>query len=231
MALAGVGALSLRFVFFPLVFLVSQWGETKQIGLSHYWGFTGPISFFLIILFLDYSLYFWHWLNHKVRFLWRFHNVHHVDLDMDVSTASRFHFGELIISSLFRSVQVLVFGVAPETLIVYEVLTTLSTQFHHSNISLPMGFEKQLNKIFVTPRMHGIHHSIVREETDSNYSTIFCFWDRLHASLKINVPQEEITIGVASYRDQKEITFLKSLLLPFKKQRAWKLPDGTVLVI
>jgi len=91
-----------------------------------------------------------------------------------------------------------------------------------------MTFEKNLNKFFVTPRMHGIHHSIVREETDSNFSTIFSFWDRLHASLKMNVAQKEITIGVASYRNQKEITFLQSLLLPFKKQKAWKLPDGTV---
>lgn len=218
----------MRFVFFPLVFLVSQWGEVNQVGLAYFWKLTGPISFLLVLLFLDYSLYVWHWHNHKISFLWRFHNVHHADLDMDVSTASRFHFGELMISSAFRLGQVLLFGVGPQTLIIYEILTTLSAQFHHSNIRLPLKFEKQLSKLIVTPRMHGIHHSIVKEETDSNFSTIFSFWDRLHTSFKFFVPEEEIIIGVASYRDPKEITFLKSLMLPFKKQRVWKLPDGTV---
>lgn len=228
LAIASVSAIALRLIFFPIVLAVSQWSQKNQIGLLYQIQMPSLILSFFVITLLDYTLWIWHWLNHKIPFLWRFHNVHHVDLDLDVTTASRFHFGELIISSGFRSGQVILFGIDPLTLVTYEIVTTLAAQFHHSNIRLPLSVEKVLNKIVVTPRMHGIHHSIVREETDSNYSTIFSFWDRLHRTLRLNVHQIDITIGVAAYRDPQEVGLFNSLAMPFQKQKPWRLPSGEV---
>lgn len=228
LGIAAVGAVALRLLFYPIVLFISVWATREEVGILNLFKLPVAIHLFIAILALDYTFYFWHWLNHKVAFLWRFHNAHHVDLDLDVSTASRFHFGELIISTGFRSGQIILLGIDPFTLILFETLITISAQFHHSNIKLPLGFERHLNKFIVTPRMHGIHHSIVREETDSNFSTIFSFWDRIHRSLKLHIPQDAITIGVASYRYPQENTFLTILAIPFKKQRPWELPDGTV---
>ena len=154
--------------------------------------------------------------------MWRFHIVHHTDLDLDVTTAIRFHFGELIGSVFFRGAAVVLIGVSPLTALIYEILFEAATQFHHSNIKLPFRFEKTLNKIFVTPRMHGIHHSMVKRETDSNYSIIFSFWDRIHKTVRLNIPQNEIVTGVPSYADETELTIGQLLKLPFTKIRAWE---------
>lgn len=102
----------------------------------------------------------------------------------------------------------------------------MATLFHHSNWRLPIALERILNLIVVTPRMHGIHHSIVQRETNSNWGTIFCWWDKLHRTLRRDIPQGEVTIGVAAYRDERELTFGKLLALPFREQRPWRLPDG-----
>ncbi|MEO6870684.1 MAG: sterol desaturase family protein [Chthoniobacterales bacterium] len=104
----------------------------------------------------------------------------------------------------------------------------MANQFQHSNWRLPIMVERLLNLFFVTPRMHGIHHSIVQRETNSNWGTVFRWWDQLHRTLRIDIPQEAITIGVAAYRDEDELTFGKLFILPFRSQRAWRLPDGEV---
>lgn len=227
LGLAAVGVLALRFLFFPLVLQVSEKTVAGHFGILPRLGLPAVGGLIVAVLALDYTLYVWHWMNHKIPFLWRFHNVHHVDLDLDVSTASRFHFGELILSTGFRSAQVVLLGIDPFTLILFETLVTTAAQFHHSNIRLPIQIERFLNKVIVTPRMHGIHHSIVQNETDSDYSTIFSFWDRLHHTIQLNVPQAKVTIGVAAYRDPRELGFFATLWLPFRKQRDWLLPDGT----
>ena len=180
------------------------------------------------ILLLDYTLYAWHWMNHRIPLLWRFHSAHHVDLDLDVSTAARFHFGELVFSAGFHSLQVLLIGVDPAALALFELLVTAAALLHHANVRLPERFEQRLQWLVVTPRMHGIHHSIVREETDSNFSTILSCWDRLHRTLCLNIPQSEITIGIPSYRDPSELTLWGSLMVPFRRPRPWALSSGEV---
>jgi sterol desaturase/sphingolipid hydroxylase (fatty acid hydroxylase superfamily) len=100
--------------------------------------------------------------------------------------------------------------------------------FEHSNWRLPIRLERILNHLFVTPRMHGIHHSIVQRETNSNWGTVFCWWDYLHQTLRRDITQDAITIGVAAYRDETELTLGKLFVLPFRAQRAWRLPDGEV---
>jgi sterol desaturase/sphingolipid hydroxylase (fatty acid hydroxylase superfamily) len=177
---------------------------------------------------MDYAYWWWHWANHMVPFFWRFHNVHHTDLDLDVSTAARFHFGEMIFSIGFLSVAVLFFGISPIMLVTFFITFEAATLFHHSNWRLPIKVERILNLIIVTPRMHGIHHSIVQRETNSNWGTIFCWWDKLHRTLRRDVPQDAVTIGVAAFRQEHELTLGKLFAMPFRGQRPWRLPNGEV---
>lgn len=218
--------LILRLALIPIPLAAAAWAQEHGVGLLHWLSVPGWIAAGIGFLAMDWAYYWWHFAMHKVPVLWRFHNVHHTDLDMDVTTAARFHFGEIIASIPFRVGAVVLLGIAPLTLLVFELVFEAASLFHHSNWRLPIGVERVLNRVIVTPRMHGTHHSIVQRETDSNWGTIFSWWDRLHRSLRIDVPQDAITIGVASYRDEGELTAGKLLLLPFHEQRPWTLPNG-----
>lgn len=189
------------------------------------------LDLFLSVVLLDYTLFVWHYLTHKVPFLWWFHKPHHVDLDMDASTALRFHAGELLLSVPWRAAQVRLLGISPLGLAIWQTLTLMEIMFHHSNVRLPFRIERRLCRVIVTPRMHGIHHSIVRNETDSNWSTILSWPDYLHGTLRLNVPQQEITIGVAPYQDPAELTLGKVLELPFTPERPWSQPERAPLPI
>ena len=208
----------------PLTTPLSQAVVRNRWGLLKLKRLPVGVDLLLSIILLDYTLYVWHVLTHKVPFLWRFHQVHHVDLDLDASTALRFHAIEMALSVPWRAAQVLLFGVSTKGLALWQTLTLMEILFHHSNIRLPAGLERRLCRIIVTPRMHGIHHSIVREETDSNWSTIFSWPDRVHGTLRLNVPQDEITIGVPAFRNPEELTFGKLMKMPFTAERpSWKL--------
>jgi sterol desaturase/sphingolipid hydroxylase (fatty acid hydroxylase superfamily) len=151
-----------------------------------------------------------------------------VDLDLDASTAVRFHAGELAIATGWRALQVTLIGVSPLSLSVWQTFVLLSVLFHHSNVRLPIQFEEKLVRIFVTPRMHGIHHSTIEEETNSNWSSGLTVWDWLHGTLRLNVPQDQITIGVPAYQNPDEVKLRQILEMPFAEQRqTWLLPgDG-----
>ncbi len=231
-----------RLAMLPIPLAIAMWAQEKHFGLLNWLAVPFWIAFVATFLLMDYAYWWWHWANHMVPVFWRFHNVHHTDLDLDVSTAARFHFGEMIFSVGFLSVAVAVFGIAPIMLLVFFITLEAATlfhhsnwrlpikleRFHHSNWRLPIKLERILNLIIVTPRMHGIHHSIVQRETNSNWGTIFCWWDKFHRTLRRDVPQDAITIGVAAYREEHELTLGKLLALPFRQQRAWRLPNGEV---
>lgn len=212
----------LRLLLIPEMLWLATVNEKIQFGLTYFLHLPFWITAIIAFLLLDYTNYLWHVLNHKIPLLWRFHLVHHTDYNLDVTTAIRFHFGEIIGSTVFRGAAVFLIGVSPSIVLIYEIVFEAATQFHHSNWKLPYRFEKMLNKIIVTPRMHGIHHSIIRNETDSNYSVIFSFWDRLHKTICLNIPHNQIIIGVPTYSDAKELSFLYLLKLPFTKIRKWK---------
>lgn len=217
--LAVTAFVVMRLALIPVVVAVAGLAHRNGFGLVKLLPVPGWAQAALALALLDYSMYLWHRANHRVGFLWRFHNVHHCDLGLDVSTALRFHFGEMILSVFVRSVQVAVIGAGPLLVLVYEVVLEISTAFHHSNLRLPIRLERALGWVFVTPRMHGIHHSVVTREADSNYSNLLSAWDRLHRTALLDVPQDTITIGVPGYRDAAELTFLRLLVLPFRKQR------------
>ena len=212
----------LRFLFLPVMVWLAIKNQDIQSGLNYLYRLPAWSEAIIAFFVLDYTNYLWHIMNHKLPFLWRFHLVHHTDHDLDITTAFRFHFGELIGSVFFRGAAVFLTGALPMTVLIYGIVFEAATQFHHSNTKLPFRFEKVLNKLIVTPRMHGIHHSVIRTETDSNYSVIFSFWDRLHKTINLNKPQQEILIGVPSYDNEQELTIGFLLKLPFTTIRPWK---------
>ena len=217
-----------RLAMLPIPIAIAIWARERHVGLLNCLHFPGWAAVIATFLLVDYAYWWWHWAMHMAPFFWRFHNVHHTDLDLDVTTAARFHFGEMILSIGFLSLAVSVFGIGPIMLVVFFIAFEAETLFHHSNWRLPIKLERILNLIIVTPRMHGIHHSIVQRETNSNFGTIFCWWDKLHRTLRRDIPQEAVTIGVAAYRDEHELTLGKLFALPFRRQRDWRLPSGEI---
>jgi sterol desaturase/sphingolipid hydroxylase (fatty acid hydroxylase superfamily) len=217
-----------RLATLPVPIALAVWAQGRRIGLLNLLGLPPWAAAIATFLLMDYAYWWWHWANHIVPLFWRFHNVHHTDLDLDVTTAARFHFGEMIFSIGFLSLAVTLFGINAMMLIIFFITFETATLFHHSNWRLPIQVEQILNVVIVTPRMHGIHHSIVQRETNSNWGTIFCWWDKLHRTLRLDVPQDAITIGVAAYREERELTLGKLFAMPFREQRPWRLPDGAL---
>ena len=227
-AIAGVTVAVTQMTMQPVVAPLTRWVERHRAGLVQRLPVPVWLRDTLAVVLLDYTLYWWHVVEHRVRWLYRFHEVHHADLSLDVSTALRFHFGELLASVPWRAAQILVIGASPRALGVWNGLTGLSVMFHHSNVRLALPIERRLSRVIVTPRLHGIHHSIVAEEQDSNWSSGLTLWDRLHGTYRANVPQDDITIGVAALRDPADVTLAKSLIMPFVDgPDPACLPDGT----
>ena len=152
-----------------LVQPAARWSAGRPFGLVHVIALPVPLEFVLSFMLMDLGLYYWHVANHRVPFLWRFHNLHHIDPDLDVSTAFRFHFGEIALSAGFSLLQLSLIGPSAWAFAVYQLVFQAEVLFHHSNVRLPIGAERFLNKVLVTPRMHRIHHSEVHRENNSNF--------------------------------------------------------------
>lgn len=231
LAIAALGAIAVHVAEAPLAARAAAAVERRRWGLLKRLPLPAWLEVCCAVLLMDYTLYVWHILTHRVGWLWRFHVVHHIDLDLDASTAVRFHFGELTLSTPWRVAQIMLIGTSPLALSIWQTGLLMSILFHHSNVELPPVVERRLRRILVTPRMHGIHHSAVREDTDSNWSSGLTVWDWLHGTLRLNVPQSEISIGVPAYSDPEDVTLPKVLALPFEEQRScWtpkRLEGGT----
>ena len=173
-------------------------------------------------LLMDYTIYLWHVGTHRIPFLWRLHLVHHIDRDLDSTTALRFHAFDMAVSTPYRALQVALIGASPRALKLWQGWFFMSVLFHHSNLRLPARLERVLARVVTTPRMHGIHHSSVQDETDSNWSSGLALWDHLHGTFRFDVPQREITTGVPAYRSPEDMRLVTALRLPFVRQRdAW----------
>lgn len=198
---------------------VSRWMTSRSVGLLHAVPLSTPVRIALAVILLDYTLWIWHRASHRVPFLWRFHLVHHVDRDLDASTALRFHFGEHVLSVAYRAAQIVVIGAEPLAVWIWQIVLFVSILFHHSNVRLPARWENVLVRLIVTPRMHGIHHAQREEWTNSNWASILTCWDFLHRTMLLRVPDEEIVIGVPAYDDPREVTLGRILLQPFRPRR------------
>lgn len=215
LAIASAAGLAVNFFETPVADKLTKFVEEKNFGLLKIVRLPRILETVLAVVLLDYTLYVWHVLTHKVPFLWRFHKIHHADLDLTTATAIRFHFGEISISVLFRAGQILLIGVSPNALKIWQNLLFASIFFHHSNIRLSEKFEKKLQKIITTPRLHGIHHSEKEDEMNSNWSSGLSVWDYLHGTFRDDVSQNEITIGVKEFQKPEQVTAVKMLTTPF----------------
>ncbi|MGQ0563187.1 MAG: sterol desaturase family protein [Gemmatimonadota bacterium] len=231
LAIAGVSAAALQMAERPISRPLARWSARRRMGLLYELQEKTAAPDWLrdaaAVVLLDYTLYSWHVLEHRWPMLYRFHVVHHADLDLDASTALRFHFGELLASIPWRAGQIFLIGVSPRALLWWQRLLFASIVFHHSNLRLPIRVERRLARLIVTPRLHGIHHSIVREEQNSNWSSGLSIWDRLHGTFRPDVPQHDIEIGVPAFRTAEAVTLGKMLMQPIHEPPPWRCPDGS----
>ncbi len=229
-----VGAIALLIVAIvvrPVAIAVLEEVTEHSFGLIPQLAMPPVAQWIAGFLLLDLSFYYWHRANHAWPFLWRFHNAHHIDPDLDVSTSFRFHFVEIGLSAGFRAVQIALIGGSPLMFIAYELFFQANTLFQHSNVRVPIGVERRLCFVLVTPRMHGIHHSRVRAENNANWSSVFSWWDRLHGSLRLDIPQAAIDIGIAGYSRSDDNRPVNVLAIPFRRQRDyWRDESGAIAV-
>lgn len=168
------------------------------------------------VLVLDFASYVWHRANHKWDFLWRFHAVHHSDTVFDVSTALRFHPGEVLLSIPIRSMVIILLGLPWYGVFVFEILFTVCNFFEHANLRLPEKIERLIGFFFVTPALHRRHHSRIRDDQKGNFATIFSIWDRIGRTLHLALSKDDIDVGL-SPEDHENRSFWELLVMPFKK--------------
>jgi sterol desaturase/sphingolipid hydroxylase (fatty acid hydroxylase superfamily) len=166
------------------------------------------------VVVLDLLTYWLHRAYHRVPLFCRFHRVHHTDLDLDVSSASRFHFGEVLISAVAKLGAVVLAGISYRGLISFEVVLLLAAQFQHADIRLGPRVEAWLWWTCVPPAMHRVHHSPERRETDSNFGTLLVAWDRLFATLETHTDKAP-PFGLWEWRDARWLSLRHLLSLPF----------------
>ena len=185
----------------PLARWTARRSERRRWGLSRLR--RSPWRTLAGVLWLDWTLYVWHRASHEHPGLWRLHLPHHLDPALDVTTAWRFHVGELLASLPFRFAQVAAVGVPEDALRLWQRLLMLSIAFHHSNLRLPEAVERVLQVLVMTPRLHGIHHSVEQELRDSNWSSGLTVWDRLHRTYR-EEPRLVIERGVEGVPPARE---------------------------
>ena len=212
----------------PLLLGAIAFSEQHGIGLLNwlpldglpFYGLLGAgLSVALAVLLFDLWMYAWHRANHEIPFLWRFHQVHHTDPAMDATTALRFHPGELLISSLLNPLVVVVLGMGLTQLILYKSVMLAIILFHHSNVYVPGRWETRLRALIVPPSMHRVHHSKIPGETNSNYGTVFSFWDRLFGSFRLRPELKKIVFGTGHYDEPGWQTLPRLLRLPLAPTR------------
>jgi sterol desaturase/sphingolipid hydroxylase (fatty acid hydroxylase superfamily) len=189
----------------------SHWGLLNSLELP-YW-----VNFVLAIAALDLIIYLQHLMFHAVPLLWRLHMVHHADLDIDLTTGLRFHPIEIMISMIIKLSAMAILGPPPEAVVVFEVILNGMAMFNHGNVRLPLGLDRVLRLLVVTPDMHRVHHSIYPRETNSNFGFNLSWWDRLLGTYKAQPTDghDGMTIGLRQFRDAGKLTLPRLLLMPF----------------
>lgn len=217
LGLAVFNTIVLNIIFSSFIINTTAHVTEHQFGILNVWVLPYWLKTMITVLFMDFMLYVWHLLNHEIPFLWRFHRIHHSDLNLDVSSASRFHIGELSISAVIKIGLIFFLGADLAGIAVFESLLILTSQFHHSSLKVPAGFERLYWILFVPPSMHRIHHSVVIKERNSNYGTIFSIWDRFLETMTSKIDQGRIKIGMGAYSKLSNLRFHHLLIMPFTR--------------
>lgn len=191
-----------------------EWGLFNSLG----WPSWAEVAISVIIL--DLAIYFQHRLFHGVPVLWRLHRMHHADLDVDATTGNRFHPIEILLSMAIKFGVIAAIGAPLLGVLLFEVLLNGTSLFNHANIRVPAWLETVLRLVVVTPDMHRVHHSIHRDETDSNFGFNLPWWDRIFGTYR---PQprdghDGITLGIQQFRDETELRLRRMLTQPFRKE-------------
>jgi sterol desaturase/sphingolipid hydroxylase (fatty acid hydroxylase superfamily) len=209
-----VGALML-----PLMLLSIELAQTREWGILHVLDVPNPIGLLVGLVLFDFWMYLWHRANHEIPLLWRLHRVHHTDPRMDSTTAFRFHPGEIFISTLLNVPVILMLGIDLATLILYKSMMVVVILLHHSNVRVPEDWDRRLRILVVPPSMHRVHHSEIVAETNSNYGTIFSFWDRLLGTFRLRNDLAGIKFGIGRFGGPQWQNPLRLLMLPFRNER------------
>lgn len=186
------------------------------LGLLNFFGWPAAANMVVAVILLDLWTYWWHRANHQSGFLWRFHRVHHSDTNMDVTTAVRFHAGELLISAGLRLLLIALLGLPLAALILYDGLVTVAGQLHHANVGLGR-WDHWIRRLIVSPNMHKVHHSDEPVETNSNYSTVLSVWDRVFGTYRDRDNHDQIRFGVPSLEGEAFQTLKGLALTPFRR--------------
>jgi sterol desaturase/sphingolipid hydroxylase (fatty acid hydroxylase superfamily) len=194
-----------------------------MLAAGHHWGFLNQVDWpiwidiVLAVVALDLVLYLQHVMFHAVPLFWRFHMMHHADLDCDVTTGLRFHPIEVTLSMLIKLAAITVLGPSPQAVLIFEVLLNATSMFDHSNVHMPVSVDRVLRWLVVTPGMHRVHHSTRLRETNTNFGFNLPWWDRLLGTYR-SQPEgghEGMTLGLKQFRDPDRLTFIGLLTLPF----------------
>lgn len=213
--IAAFNSVMVSTAFFFLWLFGASWAHEQQFGVLNVLGLHGLWHLLGAIILMDFWTYWWHVINHQVPFFWRFHQVHHSDPTMDVTTSFRFHFGEIALSSCIRVLLIPLFGLHLWELVVYELCLFAVVQFHHANVGVPGPVDRFLRVFIPTPAMHKIHHSMEPADFNSNYSSLFSVWDRLFGSFRMHEGVHEIRFGLDG-EESVELQKVRSLMLrPF----------------
>ncbi len=218
-ALLGSLTLRLAAVAIPLLAV----GAALDAG-ARGWGLFNALAWpvwleaALAVVILDLAIWGQHVISHKVPLLWRLHRVHHADTEMDVTTAIRFHPLEIFLSMAFKIGLVYLLGPAVFAVILFEILLNAAALFTHANIALPGRADAVLRLVFVTPDMHRVHHSVHRDEHDSNFGFCLSVWDRLLGTYRAQprAGHAEMDLGLR-WRGARPARLGWSLLLPFRR--------------
>jgi sterol desaturase/sphingolipid hydroxylase (fatty acid hydroxylase superfamily) len=197
----NLGVAALNFVASPLIVIPITAFAVNHAPHLRPDSWSGGSGLLVDLLILDCWIYWWHRINHQIPFLWRWHEVHHLDDTLDTSSAVRFHVGEVILSSLVRALVIFLLGISLQSVIIFEILVTSASIFQHSNVRLPTSTERVLSWLIVTPSIHWIHHHALRRDTDSNYSNILSLWDRVFGTVSKTERTANLPIGLEGQHD------------------------------
>jgi sterol desaturase/sphingolipid hydroxylase (fatty acid hydroxylase superfamily) len=214
-----LNSIALRLVFPAAAVGMALFAQANGWGLFHRLGLPGWVALIAGIVLLDLAIYMQHVLFHAVPALWRLHRMHHADLDIDVTTGARFHPVEIVLSMLIKFAVIAALGVPPEAVLLFEVLLNATSMFNHANVRMPERVDRVLRAFVVTPDMHRVHHSLERDETNSNFGFNLALWDRLFGTYRAQprAGHDAMQIGIPEFRDRTDCASLPGMLaLPFR---------------
>ncbi|CAH8191713.1 sterol desaturase family protein [Vibrio aestuarianus] len=220
LGLIGLNSLCLSLLMPILAFEAASWAEMQHIGLFNWLTLPTSIEIIIAVIVLDFVIYAQHVFFHFVPWLWRLHRMHHADQDIDVTTGTRFHPIEIVLSLWIKIASVLILGIDPLAVLIFEILLNASAMFNHSNAKLNLKLDHQLRWFIVTPDMHRVHHSVIARETHSNFGFFLSWWDRLFDTYRAQpeLGHDEVKIGIPLFRQTREQWLDKMLTQPFREK-------------